>query len=53
MAAGITFRQDKKATGLRELIDRVGGEIIPLPEGAFKESGTMVNTVIVVLPKEE
>lgn len=52
MAAGITFRQDKKAKGLRELIDQAGGEIMPLPEGAFKESGTMVNTVIVVLPKE-
>jgi 16S rRNA G966 N2-methylase RsmD len=52
MAAGITFRMDKKAKGLRELIENSGGEIIPLPEGAFKESGTMVNTVIVVLPKE-
>lgn len=52
MAAGITFRQDKKATGLRELIENSGGEIIPLPDGAFKESGTMVRTVIVVIPKE-
>jgi hypothetical protein len=52
MSSGVTFRNDKKATAFRELIDRVGGEIIPLPEGAFKESGTMVNTVIVVLPKE-
>jgi len=53
MSAGITFRNDKKAVSFRELIDRVGGEIIPLPEGAFKESGTMVRAVIVVLPKEE
>jgi len=51
MAAGITFREDKKAKGLRELIENSGGEIIPLPEGAFKESGTMIRTVIVVIPK--
>jgi len=51
MAAGITFREDRKAKGLRELIDNTGGEIIPLPEGAFKESGTMVRTVIAVIPK--
>jgi hypothetical protein len=51
MAAGITFREDKKARGLRELIENSGGEIIPLPEGAFKESGTMVRTVIAVIPK--
>lgn len=51
MAAGITFRQDKKATALRALIDEVGGMIIPLPDESFKESGTLVRTVIVVLPK--
>lgn len=51
MAAGITFREDKKAKGLRELINNSGGKIISLPDGAFKESGTMVRTVIVVLPK--
>lgn len=51
MAAGITFREDRKAKGLRELIDNSGGEIIPLPEESFKESGTMVRTVIAVIPK--
>lgn len=51
MAAGITFREDKKAKGLRDLINNSGGKIIPLPDGAFKESGTMVRTFIVLLPK--
>ena len=36
MAAGITFREDKKAKGLRELINNSGGKIIPLPDGAFQ-----------------
>lgn len=51
MANGITFREDKKAKGLRDLINNSGGKIIPLPDGAFMESGTMVRTVIVVLQK--
>ena len=53
MSNGITFRNDKKAVAFRELMDQVGGEIIPLPEESFKESGTGVRTIIVVLPKEE
>jgi len=32
------------------MIDERGGEIMPLPEGSFKESGTGVNTVIVKIP---
>jgi hypothetical protein len=49
MGAGVTFRQDKRTTEFRELVQSMGGSIEPLPEGSFKSSGTMVNTVIVTL----
>lgn len=51
MSAGITFRADKKAVAFREFVDAHLGEIIPLPQGSFEESGTGVNSVIVVIPK--
>jgi predicted RNA methylase len=49
MSAGITFRQDKKATAFRDFLEAHNGQITPLPDGSFKESGTGVNTVIVVV----
>ena len=49
MSAGVEFRQDKKATAFRELVESRGGVIEALPEGSFKQSGTNVNTVIVTL----
>jgi len=51
MSAGVTFREDRKARGFRDFVELDGGHIVPLPEGSFKESGTGVNTCIVVLPK--
>lgn len=50
MSAGIKFRTNKKTLQLKNLID-INGEIIDLPEDSFKESGTRVNTVLVVLKK--
>ncbi|MFA5152114.1 MAG: rRNA adenine N-6-methyltransferase family protein [Clostridia bacterium] len=50
MSAGIYFRENKKTIGFRELMTEHGGILQRLPEGAFKESGTMVNTVIVEIP---
>ena len=50
MSAGITFRENKKTTDFRCLVDWYGS-ITPNPEGSFKVSGTMVNTVTVVLDK--
>ncbi len=47
------FRTDKKAVGFRNWLTRKGGYSEPLPEGSFKESGTGVNTVLVVLSKQE
>jgi predicted RNA methylase len=47
MSAGVTFRSDKLTVEFRDEIARRDGEIEKLPEGAFKESGTGVNTVLV------
>lgn len=47
MSAGVLFRSDKKTTDFRALIERLNGTIQRVPEGAFRESGTMVNTCIV------
>lgn len=46
----IEFNQQKKYKKLRELIEK-NGRIIRLPDNAFKESGTNVSTVLVVLNK--
>lgn len=50
MAAGVEFRQDRLATSFRAMVEDCGGEIERLPEGAFKASGTGVNTVVVTIP---
>jgi SAM-dependent methyltransferase len=49
MSASVRFRQDRKASAFRELVETHGGIFENLPDGAFKESGTMVNTCIVVI----
>lgn len=48
MSSGITFRQNKKSVDMREFIE-AHGQIIPLPEQSFKQSGTNVNTIIIVI----
>jgi len=50
MAAGVTFREDRATAGFRELVDEAGGQIIPLPDESFKESGTGIKTVLVTIP---
>ncbi|UVO19567.1 SAM-dependent methyltransferase [Stutzerimonas stutzeri] len=50
MPSGVLFRDDALTRDLRGVIDQRKGFIEELPEGAFKSSGTMVNTVIVVIP---
>lgn len=51
MGEGVFFRSDKKSVAFREWLDAVGGETIELPEGSFKESGTGVNTRLVVIER--
>lgn len=50
MSAGVTFRENRLTVSFRNLVEEKGGWTEPLPEASFKSSGTMVNTVIVVIP---
>lgn len=52
MSHGVTFRREKKAAEFRELVAK-HGRIEPLPAGSFKHSGTMVNTIVVILDRPE
>ncbi len=49
MSAGVRFREDRAAKGFRNFLDERSGTLEVLPEGSFKASGTLVNTVIVTL----
>jgi predicted RNA methylase len=51
MSAGITFRTDRRTADFREMVDAAGGGFEPLPDGAFRESGTEAGTVLVAIPK--
>lgn len=46
-----TFGSQKKQVAFREWLAEVEGEIIQVPEGAFKESGTNIRTVIVQIKR--
>lgn len=50
MSASVTFRNNKLTIDFRNTINERGGYIKSLPEGSFKSSGTMVNTVVAVIP---
>jgi len=52
MSAGVLFRENKKSVEFRENIMEVYGTYLDrLPDGAFKESGTMVNTILLRLER--
>lgn len=51
MSAGALFRENRLTKEFRDLVSSSGGAFESLPEGAFKESGTMVNTVIATMFK--
>ena len=50
MSASVTYRDNRLTQDFRNLLRSRGGDIEALPEGAFKTSGTLVNTVIVTIP---
>ena len=50
LSSGVTFRQGKLTNEFREFIS-LNGTIEDIPSGTFKESGTMVGTVLVKLEK--
>lgn len=49
MSSGVAFRDDRLTRDFKDLLAASNGDIEELPAGSFKESGTMVNTVIVTL----
>jgi predicted RNA methylase len=51
MSASIKYRSDRLARDFRELVAAHGGRVDDLDEGSFKESGTMVRTVVVTMRK--
>jgi predicted RNA methylase len=51
MSNGVTFRNTPLTRDFHSLLKAEGGDLRPLPDGAFKESGTGVNTVIAIIPK--
>ena len=50
MSAGTEFRQDKTATGFREMVEARGGRIERLPDDAFAGAGISVRTVLAIIP---
>ena len=50
-SASVLFRTNKKTEDFRDLIHR-HGTVEALPEGAFKDSGTLVRTCLVQLEKD-
>jgi predicted RNA methylase len=50
MANGVTFHSYRETVAFRELVAASGGEITPLPDDAFKQSGADVRTVLVTIP---
>ncbi|MFI6056316.1 methyltransferase [Streptomyces violascens] len=50
MSASLTFRTNALTADFRALVEHRGGQISPLPDGAFKASGTGVRAVLVTIP---
>ncbi len=51
MAAGVKFRTNQLTSSFRQFVADHHGNIVDLPENAFAESGTNINTVIVTMEK--
>ena len=52
-SASVMFRNDNKTVAFRELVASYGGTIEELPADSFKESGTGVNTCLVIVNKQK
>ena len=50
-SASVLFKNDKKTQAFRELVASYGGTIEELPAESFKESGTNVNTCLIIVRK--
>lgn len=51
MSSGVVFRENRKTVEFREWLEAHGGEWETVADGAFRESGTDVRTVIVWVDK--
>ncbi|MDR7061196.1 MULTISPECIES: hypothetical protein [unclassified Sphingopyxis] len=51
MGAGVSFRAQRPYSTFREWLEEQGGEMAEIPAGAFKESGTGVASVMIVVRK--
>lgn len=51
MSTSHTYRKNEKSEQFREFLDKTGAEVEMLPEGIFKESGTMIKTCVVKIRK--
>ena len=51
MFLSFKYRTTKKSIKFRQLLEDTNAEVIALPSGTFKDSGTMVETCIVVIRK--
>ena len=49
MSASVLYRTNTKASIFRERVESLGGTFETLPSGTFKESGTMVETCVLVV----
>lgn len=52
LGEGVFFREDKRSQTFRAWMKAVGAYSERLPEGSFRESGTNVNTRLVIVEKE-
>ena len=52
-SASVMFRNDNKTVAFRELVASHGGIIEELPAGSFKESGTLIDTCLIVVNKQK
>ncbi|TDX61950.1 uncharacterized protein DUF4942 [Methylosinus sp. sav-2] len=52
MSAGVELSTTRRAVAFRELVETNGGRFVDLPAGSFKESGTMVNTVMLTMRRK-
>lgn len=53
LGEGAFFREDKKSQTFRSWLKAVGAYVERLPEGSFRESGTMVSTRLIFAMKED
>lgn len=51
MSPGWTFNENLRSTAFRKFVEKQEGQVIDVEAGTFKESGTMIRTVIVKLVK--